>query len=363
MQKNFPHIFFLLLVLIVSATFVGLISDFLMGAFWAIVLTILFHNVYNRINVRLKGRETLAATLTVLLVIAIVVIPVLMIGSNIVSESIFYYEQVNSGDFNISEKIDEVRNNLPINETTLAKYGIDLDKARESLNDFLTSGSKAAAGQALQITQNFFNFFLQAAVMLYLLFFFLRDGKKLIESIVWVLPIGDDKERALISRFESVARATVKGSLLVAILQGVIGGILFWAVGIPAAMLWGVVMIFLSLLPVGSTIVWLPAAIILFFQGEVGRAIAIVIVGALVIGLADNILRPRLVGQDTQMPDYLILISTLGGITWFGLSGFVIGPIIAALFITVWQMMGKEFGENQSEELVVVNEPPAAEDA
>ena len=222
---------------------------------------------------------------------------------------------------------------------------MDLDKAREGLNDLITNGSQLAAGQALKITQNIFGFFLQFVVMLYCLFFFLRDGKQLIEGIIWVLPIGDEKERALIRRFESVARATVKGSLLVAILQGVIGGLLFWTVGIPAAMLWGVVMIFLSLLPVGSTIVWLPAAVILFFQGEIGRAIAILIVGSLVIGLADNILRPRLVGQDTKMPDYLILISTLGGITWFGLSGFVIGPIIAALFVTVWQMMGKEFGE------------------
>ena len=104
-------------------------------------------------------------------------------------------------------------------------------------------------------------------------------------------------------------------------------------------------MIFLSLLPIGSKIVWLPAALILIFQGEVGRGVAILIVGALVIGLADNILRPRLVGQDTKMPDYLILLATLGGISWFGISGFVIGPIIAALFITVWQMMGKEFGQ------------------
>lgn len=345
MQKNFPHIFFLVLVLLVSAAFVGLISEFLMGIFWAIILTILFHQTFDRLKVRLKGKENLAASLTLLFIILIVILPILFIGSSLVSESIFYYEKVNSGEIDLKGTIDEIRASIPMNIEILEGYGIDLDKAREGLNDLITNGSQIAASQAFKITQNIFGFFLQFVVMLYVLFFFLRDGKQLVEGIIWVLPIGDEKERALIRRFESVARATVKGSLLVAILQGVIGGILFWAVGIPAAMLWGVVMIFLSLLPVGSTIVWLPAAIILFFQGEIGRAIAVLIVGSLVIGLADNILRPRLVGQDTKMPDYLILISTLGGITWFGLSGFVIGPIIAALFVTVWQMMGKEFGE------------------
>jgi len=345
MEKNFPHIFFLVLVLLVSAAFVGLIGEFMMGIFWAVILTILFHNMYDRLTLRLKGRTNLAAALTMLFILLIVILPVLFIGSSLVSESIYYYDKVESGEIDLQGTIEEIRTSIPMNLEVLERYGLDLDKAKDGLNEIITNGSQMAASQALTFTQNFFMFFLQFAIMLYVLFFFLRDGKQLIEGIIWVLPIGDDKERALFRRFESVARATVKGSLLVATLQGVIGGILFWAVGIPAAMLWGVVMIFLSLLPIGSTIVWLPAALILIFQGAIGKGVAILIVGSLVIGLADNILRPRLVGQDTKMPDYLILLATLGGISWFGISGFVIGPIIAALFITVWQMMGKEFGE------------------
>ncbi|MEM6321220.1 MAG: AI-2E family transporter [Bacteroidota bacterium] len=345
MNKNFPHIFFLLLVLVVSVAFVGLIGEFLMGIFWAIVLTILFHNTFARIKKRLRGRANLAASLTLLLIILIVIIPVLLIGSSLVSESIFYYEKMQSGEIDVRGTFDSIRASIPVSLEYLENYGFSLEKAKDQVNDVITNGSQIAASQALTFTSNLFGFFLQFVIMLYVLFFFLRDGHKIIEGIIWVLPIGDEKERALISRFESVARATVKGSLLVATLQGVIGGILFWAVGIPAAMLWGVVMIFLSLLPVGSTVVWLPAAIILIFQGEIARGIIVLVVGATVIGLADNLLRPRLVGKDTKMPDYLILIATLGGITWFGLSGFVIGPIIAALFITVWQMMGREFGE------------------
>ncbi len=345
MQKNFPHIFFLLLVLFVSAAFVGLVSEFLMGIFWAVVLTILFHKTYNKIKERLNGKENLAAILTLLLILLIVIVPIFFVGSSLLNETLHYYEKVNSGELDLRGKVDELRHSIPIDETTLERYGLDMEKIREAISEAVTNGSRQIASQAFTFTQNIFDFLLQFFLMLYLLFFFFRDGKQIIEGIVWVLPIGDDKERALLERFDSVARATVKGSLLVAIIQGTIGGILFWAVGIPAPMLWGVLMTFLSLLPIGSAVIWAPAAIILFFQGELGRAIAIVLVGSLVIGLADNFLRPRLVGQDTKMPDYLILISTLGGITWFGLSGFVIGPIIAALFITCWQMLGREYGQ------------------
>ncbi|MEM9261899.1 MAG: AI-2E family transporter, partial [Bacteroidota bacterium] len=146
-----------------------------------------------------------------------------------------------------------------------------------------------------------------------------------------------------------VSKATLKGTVVVAIVQGSIGGVLFAVLGLPAALLWGVAMTLLALLPVGgSAIVWFPTAIILFAQGYPTKAIIIIIVGSLIIGLVDNLLRPLLVGRDTEMPDYLVLISTLGGITYFGLSGFVIGPTIAALFITVWEMMGRDYGGKSS---------------
>ena len=345
MQRDFPFIFFLLLVLLVTAAFVGLVSEFLMSIFWAVVLTILFHNTYDKIRDRLNGRENWAAILTLLFILLIVIVPIFLVGSSLLNETLFFYEKVNSGEMDLRGMVGQVRQGIPIDETTLERYGLDMEKIREAIEEAATNASREIARQAFTFTQNIFGFFLQFFLMLYLLFFFFRDGKQIIEGIVWVLPIGDDKERALLERFDSVARATVRGSLLVAIIQGTIGGILFWAVGIPAPMLWGVLMTFLSLLPIGSAVIWAPAAIMFFFQGEVGRAIAIVLVGSLVIGLADNFLRPRLVGQDTKMPDYLILIATLGGITWFGLSGFVIGPIIAALFITCWQMLGNEYGQ------------------
>jgi predicted PurR-regulated permease PerM len=182
--------------------------------------------------------------------------------------------------------------------------------------------------------------------MLYLRYFFLKDGRSILDGAVHALPLGDDRERALLARFEEVSRATIKGSLVIGIVQGAIGGITFAVLGIGAPVLWGVVMALLSVVPaVGPVFVWAPAVLILLLSGRIAAGIILFIVGAVVISLVDNLLRPILVGRDTRMPDYLILLSTLGGLTAFGLAGVVIGPIIAAFFLTVWEMAIEEFAD------------------
>ncbi|MEM8523801.1 MAG: AI-2E family transporter [Bacteroidota bacterium] len=349
MKQNFPQLFFLLLVLLVSAAFFGLIGGFLMAVFWAIVFAILFHQLYERLRIRFKEKRNIAAAATLLIIILMVIIPLSLIGIVVVGEAADYYQKVNQGEFDIQELISQIRASLPISDEFLQGYGLSIEKLQENLQNIFAEGTRIVAGRAVGFTQNLLGFLVNFSLMLYILFFFLRDGKKLVQELVWVLPIGDEQEWTLLRRFESVARATVKGSLLVALVQGAIGGLLFWAVGIPAAFLWGVLMVLMSLLPIGSALIWLPAAIILLIQGAIGRGITVIIVGAFLIGLMDNLLRPRLVGQDTKMPDYLILLSTLGGLAWFGLSGFVIGPIIAALFITCWQMLGNEYGRPHDE--------------
>ena len=194
-------------------------------------------------------------------------------------------------------------------------------------------------------------------LMLYLLFFFLRDGPRMLEALVRALPLGDQRERHLLGRFAEVSRATIKGTLVVGIVQGTIGGIAFAVLGIGAPVLWGTMMALLSILPaVGTALVWLPAAIFLIVSGQIVGGIALILVGVFVIGLVDNLLRPMLVGRDTRLPDYLILLSTLGGLAGFGLAGIIIGPIIAAFFMSVWQMAEKEFNADAPEE---ASDPPA----
>jgi predicted PurR-regulated permease PerM len=198
------------------------------------------------------------------------------------------------------------------------------------------------------LTQNILNLIVQIALAFYILFFLLRDGHQLIRKLISLIPIGDRIEIELFERFTSVARATIKGGLIVAVIQGSIGGLLFWSVGIPAAFLWGLLMVVLSLLPIGSALIWAPAAIILFLQSQTFKAVTILTVGILAIGLIDNFLRPRLIGKDSKMSDYLVMVSTLGGLAWFSITGFVLGPIIAALFVTCWEILGKDSQVNKT---------------
>ena len=170
-------------------------------------------------------------------------------------------------------------------------------------------------------------------LMLYLLFFILRDGNTIMQHVHRAMPLRDDQERQLFNKFAEVSRATVKGTLVIALVQGFLGGFIFALLGIQGAVFWGVVMAILSLLPaVGTGLVWGPTAIFLLATGDWGKGLILVTYGVLVIGLVDNLLRPILVGRDTKMPDYLVLFSTLGGLSLVGITGLVLGPVIAAVF-------------------------------
>jgi predicted PurR-regulated permease PerM len=151
------------------------------------------------------------------------------------------------------------------------------------------------------------------------------------------VPLQDEQQRALIDKFTTVIRATVKGDILVSLVQGTLGGLIFWVLGVNAPLLWGVLMAFLSLLPAfGASLVWLPVAIYFLATGAIWQGVVLIAFGALIIGLVDNFLRPALIGKDTKMPDYVVLISTLGGLEMFGINGFIIGPATAAMFLAVW---------------------------
>jgi predicted PurR-regulated permease PerM len=210
---------------------------------------------------------------------------------------------------------------------------------QERVSDSLTKSSQFIAAQALNIGQNALDFIVSLFVMLYLQFFLLRDGDDLLKRIEAAIPLHPEQQRTLVSQFTGVIRATVKGNLVVAVAQGALGGLIFWLLGIHAPALWAAVMAVLSLLPaVGAAVVWLPVAIYFLVTGATWQGIVLTAYGVFVIGLVDNVLRPILVGKDTKMPDYLVLISTLGGIAVFGINGFVIGPVIAAMFIAFWGM-------------------------
>ena len=194
------------------------------------------------------------------------------------------------------------------------------------------------------VTLGTVNFLFMLFVMLYAMYFFLIDGDKLLHKILYYLPLEDHDERRILDKFTSVARATLKGTAVIGLLQGILAGLAFAVVGIPSAVFWGAIMTVLSIIPsIGSAIVWVPAALILAATGSLAKGIGLAVFCAVVVGSMDNLLRPILVGKDTQMHELMIFLGTLGGIFMFGVIGVIIGPIIAALFVTVWDIYGVSF--------------------
>ena len=336
---------FFLVVALTTVAFFGLIGPFLLTCFWAAVLAIIFFNVYRRLRIQFRGHDSVAAGITTLLVVLFVIVPCALLGIALVNQAISLYGAVQDGTVNPNVVLDYVDERLPRLTSRFTDFGVEIEDVRQRVTQAVAQAGQFVANWAIGFGGSLLNIIIQFTLVIYLLYFFLVDGWAIERALVNNIPMGDIRERVLFRRFAQVARATLKGTLIVAFVQGAIGGVLFAILGIPAALLWGVVMMLLALLPVGgSAIVWVPAAIIMFVQGNVASGIIIVVVGTLIIGLVDNLLRPILVGRDTEMPDYVVLISTLGGIAFFGLSGFVIGPTVAAMFITVWQMMGRDYG-------------------
>ena len=333
---------FLLLVIAVSLAFAWILWPFYGAVFWGTILAILFAPLYRRLLRFMGQRRTIAALATVMIILLIVILPVTLIGALLVQEGLSLYEKFQSGELNLGRYFQQVFGVLPAWVSDLLdRFGLtNLSSMQERLSTGLVQGSQFVATKALNIGQNTFDFIVDLFIVLYLLFFLLRDGDDLVRRIRTAIPLHADQQRELLNRFTTVIRATVKGNVVVAVVQGALGGLIFWFLGVHAAVLWAVLMAFLSLLPaVGSALIWLPVAIYFLVTGATWQGIFLIAFGVLVIGLVDNVLRPVLVGKDTKMPDYVVLISTLGGMAIFGLNGFVIGPVIAAMFMAVWDIV------------------------
>ncbi|MDQ3060124.1 MAG: AI-2E family transporter [Pseudomonadota bacterium] len=335
---------FLLLLVLVSLAFFWVLQPYYGAVFWGAVFALVFSSLYARLLRTMPGKNTLAALLTVGLILVLVVLPASLITALLVQEAGSVYQRVQSGELSFSLYFQQVYNALPHWITgLLERFGLNNFRLlQERLSANLTQGSQFIAQQALNVGQNTFDFLVSFFVMLYLLFFFLRDGASLSRRIKSALPFDEGIKRNLSGKFTTVIRATVKGNIVVAMLQGALGGLIFWFLGIHAPVLWGTLMAFLSLLPaVGAALVWLPVAIYFLATGALFKGFLLIAFGVLVIGLVDNVLRPVLVGKDTKMPDYVVLVSTIGGMSLFGLNGFVIGPLVAAMFIAVWDIFDK----------------------
>ncbi|MFJ2386473.1 AI-2E family transporter [Pseudomonas koreensis] len=329
------------LLLLVTVAFIWILLPFYGAVFWAVILGILFAPMQRRLQQKFGWRRNVTALCTLGICLVIAILPVIILSVLLVQEGATVYNNIESGQLDIGAYLAQFKHSLPpYFQHLLDRFGMgELNGLREKIVKASMQGSQVLATQAFSFGQGTFEFVVSFGIMLYLLFFFLRDGAELVRKVRTAVPLEETHKRRLQLKFNRVVRATVKGNLVVAVTQGALGGAIFWFLDIPSALLWAVLMGFLSLLPaVGAGIVWAPVAVYFLLSGMIWQGVVLALFGVFVIGLVDNVLRPILVGKDTRMPDYMILISTLGGLAVFGLNGFVIGPLIAALFMSSWAL-------------------------
>jgi predicted PurR-regulated permease PerM len=342
-RNNVNRFVLILLVIFISAIFLSMIASFLMAIFLAGIFSALAYPLYKRFARWFGGRRALASLTTILLIVIVILIPLGMLMGIVTSQAIkvgqtvtpWVQEQINQpGAFSgFMKSLPFYDKFAPYQETLLRKAGEMIG----TVSKFLINSLSAATLGAV-------HFLFMLFALLYTMFFFLMDGDKLLEKILYYLPLQDNDERALLEKFTSVTRATLKGTAIIGILQGGLAGMAFWVVGIQSAVFWGTIMAVLSIIPgIGTALVWGPAVIILAAGGHIVKAIGLGMFCALVVGSIDNLLRPILVGKDTKMHELMIFFGTLGGIIMFGVMGMIIGPIVAALFVTVWEIYGKAF--------------------
>ena len=335
---------FLLLLAIVTIAFGWILVPFAGAVLWGVALAILFTPLYRRLVVKMNGHRNSAALSTLTICLVIVILPLAMIGVSLVQEVALVTQNIRTGQINFAGYFQQILDATPrwvLNLLERFNLG-DMAAWQARISAGAAQGSQVVASQALTIGQNTFDFVVSFFVMLYLLYFLMRDGTALSKTVRDALPLAKPHTHYLLNKFTTVIRATIKGNVAVAIAQGTLGGLAFWFLGVQGALLWAVLMAFLSLLPaVGAALIWGPVAIYFLATSHFWQGAVLIFVGVFVIGLVDNILRPILVGKDTQMPDYIVLMSTIGGMAIFGINGFVIGPVIAALFMAAWDLFAQ----------------------
>ena len=337
MAMKSQNAYYLLLTLI-TILFVSLIFNFAAPILWSIVVSIIFYPLYEKLLL-MTNKKSLSSMLSLILISLLVIMPSIAVLGLIGNELINFINS--SENYSFEQYFQMIPNESAINQL-IAWSGLSINDLIEKADDFLISASKMLYQSVSTISTNVINFFVSLFIFVYLTFFFLRDGEKILQHCMDAFPMKNEDESYLLDQFQKTTRATIKGTVMVALAQGFLGYLTLRLIGINGALIWGAVMALLSIVPaVGTVLVWLPIALVLFLNGEIMDASLLIFSGVFIIGMIDNLLRPILIGKETKMPDYLILLTTIGGISIFGITGFIVGPIIASLFISIWSLSSR----------------------
>jgi len=345
--SKFKNLTFFTFLILITIIFFFLIKPFFYPIFWSAIIAGIFYPVFKKIKSKIK-HANISSLITILLVLIVIIIPVAILSGLILKESLSLYTSLSNNRNAIVGAVKGVIGWVQNNPIT-DKFNIDEQQVTTKLIEIAKTIADFSLTAAKNLTQNSLTFLIMFVIMIYALFFFLKDGEKILKKLSHISPLGDEHEEIMYKKFTSTVRAVLKGTLIVGAIQGFLGGVLFYITGVEGALILGIIMMLFSIVPgFGSYVVWLPAAVVMFILGNIWQGTMIVIVGMLVISTVDNFLRPILVGKDTQMHPLLILFSTLGGLLIFGVSGFIIGPIITALLLSLWEMYEQYYREELS---------------
>ena len=344
MNKDFANrLSVILLAVSISLLFLSMISGFLMAIVMAAIFSGLLYSLYQRLLKSFKGRTIISALLTLLIFFFIILIPVTGLTAVLVEQAISASQTL--GPLirqELSEPnhlLDEIQA-LPI----VNKVFPDPQALADALERLIQGAGGFVVNNLSHVTTGAANFIFQFFIMLFTMYYFLVYGREYLSKLLFSLPLNSEDEKRLLEKFTSVTRATLKGTFIIGAIQGAMGGVAMWIAGIPNTLFWGVIMAVFAIIPaIGPAIIWLPASVFLFVQGDTTAAVGLLLFGAIAVSNIDNLLRPRLVGREAQLPDLMILFGTLGGLALFGAVGLIIGPIIAALFVTIWDIYGNVF--------------------
>jgi predicted PurR-regulated permease PerM len=344
--EHFRKGFVLLMTLAYAVAFLAMLSGFFEALLLAAVFSGIVYPLYLWMQKKLGNHDTLASLLTIAVTLFVIVAPLIGLLGLIAEQAVKVAEDVTPWiEQQLNSPVKQV-NTLPDWIPFADKLEPYQDKITTKVAEFAGVVGEYLASSLAKLSAGTLSFFFQLFIMLYATFFFLTAGPALMQKILSYAPLSQSDKDKMLAVGLSVSRATVKGTLIIGIIQGVLGGLGFAVAGIEAAVFWGAVMAVLSVLPgIGSTLVWAPAVIYLLLSGQVLAGLGLLAWSVVVVGSIDNVLRPLLVGRDTEMPDLLILLSTLGGLALFGASGLVLGPILAALFLTVLAIYSRVFAD------------------
>lgn len=359
-EKTLNRYFFIAILVGATAVFFYMVRMFLVPVLLAAVFSTLFYPMYEWFVRAFRGRRAVAAFVCCVLLLLAVILPILGVAHLVTLEAVDVYHSAEAKISEIMAKGEAGPLGQLKNSRWVRQWGLDKINWRASIQDAASTAGSVVGTVINKTSRGTLQVLILLFTTLFTMFYFFRDGRTLLRKLRYLIPLDREYKNAIVARFSSVARATVKGTILIALVQGTLAGLTLWIFGVSSPFLWGVVATFTAIIPlVGAWLVLYPAAFIQMATGHMGQGFGILLVTVVVIVNVDNLMRPRLVGQETGMHDLMVFFSTLGGITMFGAMGFIIGPMIAALFLSVLDIYSREFKEDLDGTMTVVT-PPAA---